>query len=605
MMNEIYEGITIDYSYDSLMTPFGLATVEDRYLWKDENVQRMYARVAMAGADDQAHGQRMYSYMARHWATPPTPGLTNAGTDRGLEISCYLNEVPDDLAGIFATYTENGHLAANGGGIGSYWGNLRGIGAKVKSGGETSGIVPFMKIQDAVTLGVSQGRQRRGSAAAYLPISHPEIEEFIDIRRASGGDANRKCLNLFTGVTIPDAFMDCVYSGSEWGLVCPKTGEVTKYVDARELFQKLVLARLETGTPYIVFIDTVNRAIPEFHKKEGLFVKTSNLCSEISLATNHERTAVCNLFQLNQLYFDDWKDDPLFIEDCVRYTDNILSRFIERAPDTMAKAKFSASQERSLGIGVMGFHSYLQSRMIPFESALASSVNRRMGKHIKAACDAATEKLAREKGACPDAAKYGVMRRNANVTAIAPTASVSIICGTVSPSQEPWSANSFSQKTLSGTFSVKNKCLEDLLERYGQNTPETWSSITTHDGSVQHLSFLTDYEKEVFRTAMEIDPRWIVEHASIRQEYVDQMISTNLFLRADCHKQDLVAIHLRAYESGLKSLYYVRSLSVRRADKVSHAVAREDLEKAAAESVAEEEDKPFSSFDDGGCMSCQ
>lgn len=596
-MKENYNGIEIDYQYDSLLTPFGLATLEDRYLWNDENPQRMYARVSAAGADDAAHAQRMYGYMSRQWATPPTPGLTNSGTDRGLSISCYLNEVPDSLDGIFATYSENGNLAANGGGIGTYWGNLRGIGAKVKGGGETSGVVPFMKISDAVTLGVSQGRQRRGSAAAYLPICHPEIEEFIDIRRASGGDANRKCLNLFTGITIPDAFMEAAKYNQQWNLICPKTGDVVKSVDARELYQKILMSRLETGTPYIIFIDRVNENIPEFHKKAGLWVKTSNLCSEISLPTNHERTAVCNLFQLNQLHFDEWSKDPLFIEDCVRYSDNILQDFIDTAPDSMSKARFSAMRERSLGIGVMGFHSYLQSKMIPFESAMATSVSMRMGKHIKAMCDAATEKLAIEKGACPDAQDYGVMRRNANVTAIAPTASVSIICGTVSPSMEPWSANSFIQKTLSGSFSVKNRYLEALLEKYGHNTPETWSSITTHDGSVQHLSFLSDYEKEVFRTAMEIDQRWIIEHASIRQESVDQMISTNLFLRADCHKAELMGLHTYAYARKLKSLYYVRSMSIRRADKVSHSVVREKIEEEAPPS--------FSSFSADGCMSCQ
>lgn len=598
MSNSNYKGISLDYTRNSLMTDFGMATVNDRYLWNGETVQEMFARVALAGADDLAHAQRMYDYMSKHWCIAPTPGLTNSGTDRGLSISCYLNEVPDNRKGIFATYAENGELSANGGGIGTYWGKVRGINAKVKGGGKSSGVVPFLKIQDSVTMGISQGNLRRGAAAAYIPINHPEVEEFIDIRRATGGDANRKCLNLFTGVTISDEFMEAVEKDGFYDLVCPNTGNVVKVQNAREIFQKLVIARLETGTPYIVFEDTANASIPEFHRMAGLIPVTSNLCSEIWLPTNNERTAVCNLFQLNQLYFDEWSKDPLFLEDVVRYTDNILEDFIQNAPDELSKAKFSASQERSLGIGVMGFHSYLQSKMIPYESAMAKAVNRRMGKHIKAGCDAATEKLAYEKGPCPDAARHGVMRRNANVTAIAPTASVSIICGTVSPSMELWSANAFTQKTLSGSFLVKNKFLEALLESRGVNTKEVWSSIVTNEGSVQHLDVLTSDEKDVFKTAMECDQRWVIEHAATRQEDVDQMISTNLFLRADCHKIELAGLHLLAWKKKLKSLYYIRSKSVRSADKVSHSVIREKLE----ESVSE---PSFSSFDADGCIACQ
>lgn len=600
MSTSTHLGISLNYSRDNLMTAFGIATVTDRYLWNDENVQQMFARVANAGADDAAHGQRMYNYMSKHWCIAPTPGLTNSGTDRGLSISCYLNEVPDNRKGIFSTFAENGELSANGGGIGTYWGKVRGIGARVRGGGKSSGVIPFMKIQDAVTMGISQGNLRRGAAAVYLPINHPEIEEFIDIRRATGGDANRKCLNLFHGVTISDEFMEAVEHGATYDLVCPNTGEIVKSQDAREIFQKLVIARLETGTPYIVFEDTANLSIPEFQRMAGLIPKTSNLCSEIWLATNEERTAVCNLFQLNQLYYDEWSKDPLFLEDVVRYTDNILENFINTAPEELSKAKFSASQERSLGIGVMGFHSYLQSKMIPFESAVAKAINRRMGKHIKEGCDAASEKLAYEKGPCPDAARYGVMRRNANITAIAPTASVSIICGTVSPSMEPWSANAFTQKTLSGSFLVKNKDLEKLLEEKGFNTKEVWSSILVHEGSVQHLDILTQDEKDVFKTAFELDQRWILEHAATRQEFVDQMISTNLFLRADCHKVELAGLHIMAWKLKLKSLYYIRSKSVRSADKVSQVVVREKLDE-----IVEANEPSFSSFDAGGCLACQ
>ena len=555
MTSAQHAGIDIEYSRDSLMTLFGLATVSERYLWRGENVQQMYARASRAGADNDAHAQRMYNYMSKHWATPPTPGLTNAGTDRGLAISCYLNEVDDSRSSIFSTFTESGELSANGGGIGTYWGNVRGLGAKVRGGGESSGVIPFMKIQDSITIGVSQGNLRRGSAAVYLPVQHPEVEEFINIRKATGGDANRKCLNLFNGVVLSDKFMDAVDLGEPFDLICPHTHGVVKTVSARDLFQQLVTARIETGTPYLIFEGNANASIPEYQRAEGLIPKTSNLCSEIWLATNKERTAVCCLFQLNQLYFDEWSKDPLFLEDCVRYTDNILQTFIDDAPEELSKAKFSASQERSLGIGVMGFHSYLQSKNIPFASAMGKSVNMRMGRHIKAGCDAATEKLAYEKGPCPDAAKYGVMRRNANVTAIAPTATVAIICGTVSPSMEPWTANAFTQKTLSGSFLVKNKYLEILLEEKGINTQEVWSSILTNEGSVQHLEALTDDEKYVYLTAFETDQRWILEHAATRQQFVDQMISTNLFMAANCHKIQLAGLHIMAWKMGLKSLY--------------------------------------------------
>jgi ribonucleoside-diphosphate reductase alpha chain len=353
---------------------------------------------------------------------------------------------------------------------------------------------------------------------------------------------------------------------------------------------------LETGEPYLLFIDEVNRNIPEFHKKEGLVVKTSNLCSEITLATSKLRTAVCCLFQINQLYFDEWKKDLLFIEDCVRFTDNVLQIFVDTAPEGMVKAKFSASQERSIGIGVMGFHSYLQSKMIPYGSAMAKSVNLRIGKHINDACDAATHVLALEKGPCPDAAKYGVMVRNANVSAIAPTASTSIILAESSPAMEPMSANAFTQKTLSGSFSVRNKFLEKLLEEKGMNTAEVWSIITTNEGSVQSLDFLTEYEKDVFKTAMEIDPLWIIEHASVRQPFVDQAISTNVYLPANVHKSQLLDIHIYAWKKGLKSLYYCRSKSLRRADKVSQKVERE---------IIEEQQPTFSSFDAGDCLGCQ
>lgn len=594
----VYKGIVLDYSRESLMTEFGQVTTKDRYLLEGEDNQKMFARVALAGSDDIEHAQRLYDYFSQHWAMPATPVLSNLGTKRGLPISCFLNEVPDSLSGIFSAYVENAALASNGGGIGTYWGNLRGVGALVSRGtGTTSGIVPFLKVMDSATLAVSQGNLRRGSGAVYLSVHHPEIEEFIEIRRPTGGDINRKTLNLHHGLLVTNEFMEAVEAGTDYELRCPHTGEVIRTTSARDIWQRILTARLETGEPYIVYIDTVNENIPGFHKQDGLWVRTSNLCSEISLATNKDRTAVCCLTQLNAYYYDLWSQDELFIEDIVRFADNVLSIFIDTAPDTMSKAIYSASQERSLGIGIMGFYSYLQKIRVPFECGLAKSINLNMGKNIDEKCKVATVKLAHEKGPCPDAERHGVMVRNANVTAIAPTASVSIIAGTTSPSMEPLAANAFTQKTLSGSFLVKNIELEKLLEEKGLNTDEVWSSIITNEGSVQHINELTDDEKDIFKTAFEIDQMWVIEHAAVRQQFIDQMISTNIFLPADVHKSTLHQLHYQAWKKGMKSLYYCRSKSIRRADKVSHRVERRTFEDA--------EEQSYNSFDAGDCLGCQ
>jgi ribonucleoside-diphosphate reductase alpha chain len=597
---ENYKGIIIDYSRDSLMTDFGKVTTNDRYHFEGENDQQMFARCALAGSDNLEHAQRLYDYFSQHWAMPATPILSNFGTGRGLPISCFLNEVSDTLTGIYGTYTENCHLASHGGGIGSYWGNLRGMGAKVKHGGESSGIIPFLKVMDSSTLAVSQGNLRRGSAAVYLPVTHPEIEEFLEIRKPTGGDINRKTLNLHHGVVLTDKFMQAVEQGKKYALICPNKGEVIKRIDARTIWQKILTIRLETGEPYMLFIDTVNEYIPNFHKKAGLKVKTSNLCTEITLPTNNERTAVCCLVQANVEYHDEWRKNPMFIEDIVRFADNVLTVFIATAPSEMSKAKLSASQERSLGIGIMGFHSLLQRRNIPFECAMAKSLNKNISKYIAEQCNKATVKLAHEKGPCPDAERYGVMVRNANVTAVAPTASVSIIAGGTSPSGEPWIGNAFTHKTLSGSFLVKNKYLEKLLESKGMNNDETWKSIVINEGSVQHLECLTDDEREVYKTAFEIDQRWVIEHASVRQQFVDQAISTNVFLAADVHKAELNGIHFMAWKKGLKSLYYCRSKSLQRADKVANKVEREHL---VEEPVEEKE--AMNSFNTTTCLGCE
>jgi len=567
--------VLVDRSRDEELTRFGIATLEDRYLLPGETPQDMFARVAMTYADDSDHAQRLYDYISKLWFMPSTPVLSNGGAKRGLPISCFLNECSDSLDGIVNLWNENVWLAALGGGIGSYWGNLRSIGEPVGRNGKTSGIVPFIRVQDSLTLAISQGSLRRGSAACYLPVSHPEIEEFIEMRRPTGGDANRKALNLHHGVVITDAFMRAVENDEEWALTSPHGGTIINRVSARALWIRLLTARVETGEPYLLFIDNVNRSIPEHHKMAGLTVKMSNLCSEITLPTGEDkdgkmRTAVCCLSSLNLEKFLEWENHPTFIEDCLRFLDNILEDFIQRAPDSMSRAKYSAARERSVGLGVMGLHSFFQSQNVPIESVMAKVWNKRMFRHIKGQADEASVKLAHERGACPDAADYGLMERFSNKIAIAPTASISIICGGASPGIEPNAANSYLHKTLSGSFAVRNKYLAQVLDKYQRNDDDTWSSITTREGSVQHLDFLSEHEKLVYKTAFELDQRWLIELAADRTPFVCQAQSLNIFLPADVHKRDLHMIHFTAWKQGVKSLYYCRSKSIQRAESQAH-----------------------------------
>jgi len=597
---------------DDLLTDFGKATLTDRYLMPGENFQDLFARVASYYSDDQAHAQRLYDYISQLWFMPATPILSNGGTKRGLPISCFLNEANDSLDGIVTLWNENVWLASKGGGIGSYWGNLRSIGENVSTNGKTSGIIPFIRVMDSQTLAISQGSLRRGSAAVYLPVNHPEIEEFIEIRRPTGGDPNRKALNLHHGVAISDAFMRAVENDEEWALLSPHDKTVQKTVSARDLWIRMLTARIETGEPYMLFSDHVNNAIPEHHKLAGLNVKTSNLCCEITLPTGmdhlgKERTAVCCLSSINLEKYDDWKDNELFITDLMRFLDNVLDDFIERAPDSMARATYAAMRERSVGLGAMGFHSFLQNRMIPFESVMAQVWNKRIFKHIQDGVDGASKLLAQEKGACPDAADYGINERFSNKTAIAPTASISIICGGASPGIEPIAANSFTQKTLSGSFNVRSQALVRLLEDKGKNTDEVWSSISINGGSVQHLDFLDAHEKDVFKTAFELDQRWVVEHAADRAPMVDQAQSINVFLPADIHKRDLHQIHFQAWKKGVKSLYYCRSLSIQRAESSDSATAtsKENSQKAMARGKEILNQVATENMDYEECLSCQ
>ncbi len=591
--------LILDHSRDELLTHFGKKTLENQYLQKGESYQDLFSRVALAFGDDLSHSQRLYDYMSRLWFMPATPVLANGGTNRGLPISCFLNETQDSLQSILELWTENAWLSSRGGGIGSFWGNLRSINEKLSHNGSSVGIVPFIKVMESLSLAIDQGSLRRGAAAAYLPISHPEIEEFIDIRKPTGGDYNRKALYLHHGVTITDRFMEAVEKDLPWDLVSPKDGHVVHTVSARNLWIRLLTMRMETGEPYLIFIDHINKAIPEHHKQKNLWVKMSNLCTEITLPTGvdfhgKERTAVCCLSSLNLEKFLEWKDDPTFIEDIFRFLDNILTYFIDNAPDSMARAKYSASQERSVGLGVMGEHAFFQSQNIPLESATAQAWNKKIFEHIHTQAQQASRKLAQERGACPDAEACGILERFSNKIAVAPTASISIICGGTSPGIEPFVSNAYTHKTLSGSFFIRNPFLEKCLEKKGLNTPEIWASITHNQGSVQHLQELSDHEKAVFKTAFEIDQKWLIDLAAERQPYICQAQSLNLFLASDVHKAALHTIHFRAWKKGVKSLYYMRSRSIQRAES-----------QLAAKSIGAQTEPNSLPLNYEECLSCQ
>lgn len=589
--------VEIDHTRDDLLTEFGKRTLEDRYLLPGESFQDMFARVATAYADDIDHAQRIYDYISRLWFMPATPVLSNGGADRGLPISCFLNSVGDSLDDIMDTWNENVWLASNGGGIGTYWGHVRSIGEKVGQNGQTSGIIPFIRVMDSLTLAISQGSLRRGSAAVYLDVHHPEIEEFLEIRKPSG-DFNRKSLNLHHGINISDEFMQAVRDDVPFGLRSPKNNDIVRYVNPRELWQKILELRLQTGEPYIIFSDTVNSQMPGHQRRLGLKVRQSNLCSEIMLHTGpdhlgRDRTAVCCLSSLNAETFLEWEKHEGFLEDIFRFLDNVLTDFIERAPSEMDRAKYAAYRERSVGLGLMGFHSFLQGLNVQMESAMAKSWNMRIFKHIRRGADAASVKLAQERGACPDAAEAGIMARFSHKIAIAPTASISIICGGASAGIEPIPANIYTHKTLSGSFAVKNPYLERVLEAKGANTDLVWTSILSHEGSVQHLDILDEQEKAVFKTAFEIDQRWIIELAADRTPLICQSQSLNIFLPGDVDKWDLHMLHWRAWEMGVKSLYYCRSKSVQRA-----GFAGEELKADVVELTSERKD-----YEE--CLACQ
>ena len=570
----------IDYDRDELLTDFGKTTLKDRYLLPDEtSPQDGFMRAAKAFSDNDEMAERIYNYASKLWFMFSTPILSNGGTSRGMPISCFLNYVGDSREGLTGHYTENAWLASFGGGIGGYWGHVRSDGVSTSGGSQSSGSIPFLHVVDSEIMAFSQGKTRRGSYAAYMDISHPEIIEFLEMRKPSGGDIHRKCLNLHHAVNISDEFMQLIekciaeptYDDS-WDLIDPHTNEVIRTVSARELWQKILEIRVATGEPYISFTDTIYEGMPETQKKLGLNVHHSNLCTEIVLPTDEHRTAVCCLSSVNLEKFDEWKNNNLFISDLVRFLDNALTYFIENAPDSVFRAKFSAANERSIGLGAMGFHAYLQSKGIPFEGALAKSMNLKIFKHIKEQAVAESKRLAIKRGEAPDMEGTGM--RNAHLLAIAPNASSSIICGTTSPSIEPYRANAYVQKTMSGSFLVKNKYLEKLLEKKGINTEKTWTSILANRGSVLHLKELSDFEKDTFKTAIEINQQWVIEHASDRQKFICQAQSVNVFVPADVNVKELHDIHMLAWKRKLKTLYYCRSEAIKRAELLSKKIER-------------------------------
>ena len=609
-----YLGIKIDYGREKNLDKFSLNTLIDRYFWEEETyAQEAYARASIFGSTykgtvDYDMAQRLYEYSSRNWFMFSTPILSNGGTTRGLPISCFLNYVPDSRHGLSDHYDENIWLSSSGGGIGGYWGEVRSNGIATSNGSRSTGSIPFMHVVDSQMLAFNQGVTRRGSYAAYMDISHPEIEEFINMRKPTGGDLNRKCLNLHNAVNITNKFLEAVKNNDEWRLVDPKTKEAVKIIRARDLWWQLLNVRIETGEPYIINIDNCNDALPKEQKELGLEIKQSNLCSEITLATNEERTAVCCLSSVNLELFNEWCKDELFIYDLITMLDNVLEGFINNVVDVesigtynanykrfknyvregkegLVKAAYSAYRERSVGLGAMGFHSYLQRNRIPFESVFAASFNHKAFSALSEQAKEATRKLGSSRGEAPDMAGSGC--RNAHLLAVAPNASSSIICGGTSPSVEPTRANVYTHKTLSGSFEIKNKYLEKILRSKGMNNEKVWRDISAHKGSVQHLEELSDEEKELFKTAPELNQIWIVEHAQQRQQYICQSQSINLFFVPpkatedqkvhDEYLQYVNDVHWAgAYH--LKSMYYLRSDAARGAENVNVKIPRINLE---------------------------
>lgn len=587
---EQYKDIVIDLSKDRLFDELGVTRLRDSYMREDEqSPQHRYAHVAREFGSNQQHAQRLYQYTSDHWLSYSTPILSYGRSKRGLPISCYLNYMEDTAEGLVDTLSETNWLSILGGGVGIHVG--------IRSADDKSvGVMPHLKNYDSSCLAYRQGKTRRGSYAPYLDISHPDILQFLEMRKPTG-DPNIRCLNLHHGINVSDEFMEIIEqsmvdptANDNWALKDPSNGRTIAVVSAKELWQRIIEIRTQTGEPYLHFIDTANRALPVWLKERGLQINGSNLCSEIELPTNKDRTAVCCLSSLNLEYYDQWKNNYQFIKDVAEMLDNVLDRFIRDAPDVISRAKYSAIRERSIGVGVLGFHSYLQQKMLPFESAMAKSVNLQIFRNISEKLTQANKELAIERGEAPDAEGYGV--RFSHTMAIAPTASTSIIMGNTSPSIEPYRANAYRQDTMSGAYFTKNKYLDILInERCTKSeATEVWSSIISNDGSIQHLDVFSEDEKAVFKTAMEIDQRWIIDFAADRAPYIDQGQSVNVFFRPDSNVKYLHTVHFLAWKKGVKALYYCRSDKLRKADKISQSIERKIIDELDMKQVAEGEE---------------
>lgn len=579
--SEVYQ-IQLDFSRDKLFDQLGKTRLKESYTKVEESSpQERFAFVSAAFASNEAHAQRLYEYSSKHWLSYATPILSFGKSKRGLPVSCYLNYLADTSKDLVNNLSETNWLSMAGGGVGVH--------VAIRGADEKSvGVMPHLKTYDACTMAYKQG-SRRGSYAMYLDISHPDIIQFLEMRKPTG-DANMRTLNLHHAVNIPDKFMQIIErcmtdenANDDWELIQPNTGKVQEVVSAKALWMKLLELRIQTGEPYIWFIDRANEGVPDYQKAIGLKNHGSNLCSEVSLITSPERTAVCCLSSVNLEYFDSWKSNELFLRDTLEMLDNVLTYFIANAPDEISRARFSAERERSVGVGALGYHAYLQQKNIAFEGVVAKSVNNQIFSHIRKGLDKANLELANERGACPDAADFGVMKRCSHVMAVAPNASSSIIMGNTSPSIEPFAANAYRQDTSSGAYLTKNKYLDKILIELAKGKDvnwydETWASIVANDGSVQHLDCLDEYTKEVFKTFIEIDQRWVIEHSADRQVFVDQAISTNVAFRPDVNIKYLHAVHFQAWKQGLKSMYYLRSSKLRKADKVGQRVVRKRIE---------------------------
>jgi len=585
-MDDVVHGIKVDYTRDNLFDELGIKRLKESYMREDEaSPQERFAYVSKAFGSNQEHAQRLYDYSSKHWLSYSTPILSFGRSKRGLPISCFLNFIEDTAEGLVDNLSETNWLSMLGGGVG--------IGFGIRSADDKStGVMPHLKMYDASSLAYRQGRTRRGSYAAYLDISHPDIVSFLEMRKPTG-DPNLRCLNLHHGINITDKFMQIVEkcmidvnADDSWELVDPYSKEVREVVSAKHLWQMILELRMHTGEPYLHFIDTSNRAMPKFLKDQGLQIMQSNLCSEIILPTNEERTAVCCLSSVNLEYYDEWKNEPLFLQDIAEMLDNVLEYFISNAPTSISRAIYSASNERSIGVGALGFHAYLQQKGIAFEGVMAKIWNNSIFKDIRKKLDDANLELGKTRGEAPDAAGTGL--RFSHLMAIAPNASSSIIMGNTSPSIEPYRANAYRQDTLSGSFLNKNKYLNRVIEKYLQygddnasistdEYNEIWSSIIANDGSCQHLTWMDENDKAVFKTSMEIDQRWIIEHAADRQQYIDQAQSLNVFFRPDSHIKYIHAIHFMAWKKGVKTLYYCRSEKLAKADKVSKRIERQAI----------------------------